>query len=74
MAEFFKQSALQCASSCEVVIVRQAGHFVHVEKQQAFLHKFLPFLKQTVWPDGKQTKIKYIQQQSAADAAAEERK
>jgi pimeloyl-ACP methyl ester carboxylesterase len=62
MSELFKQTALQCAGFCEVVIVREAGHFVHLEKSSAFMHKFGPFLQMTDVPDGKQTKIKYIQQ------------
>lgn len=69
LTEMFKQTALQCAGFCEVVIVREAGHFVHVEKPNAFMHKFGPFLQMTDVPDGKQTKIKYIQQTTTSPDA-----
>lgn len=62
LVDMFKQTAAQCASYCEIVVVRQAGHFVHLEKLNAFLHKLIPFLKMGPVADGKQVKIKYIQQ------------
>ena len=64
MVAMFKQTAAQCASLCEVVVVRECGHFVHLEKPNAFLHKLLPFLELTVVNDGKQVKIKYVQETS----------
>ena len=62
MVDLFKQTAAQCAGFCEVVVVREAGHFTHLEKPNAFCHKLLPFLKMDKVADGKQVKIKYVQE------------
>jgi pimeloyl-ACP methyl ester carboxylesterase len=62
MVEMFKQTAAQCAGCCEIVIVRDAGHFVHLEKPNAFMYKILPFLEMDKVSDGKQVKIKYVEQ------------
>jgi hypothetical protein len=45
--------------------VREAGHFVHLEKPNGFLHKLIPFLELGTVSDGKQVKIKYVQETSA---------
>ncbi len=65
MVDMFKQTAAQCAGFCEVVVVREAGHFVHLEKPNGFLHKLLPFLEMSAVADGKQVKIKYVQETGA---------
>jgi pimeloyl-ACP methyl ester carboxylesterase len=65
MVDMFKQTAAQCAGFCEVVVVREAGHFVHLEKPNGFLHKLIPFLEMGAVPEGKQVKIKYVQETAA---------
>ena len=69
MVEMFKQTAAQCAGFCEVVVVREAGHFVHLEKPNGWMHKLIPFLKMGPVPDGKQVKIKYVQETAASGTA-----
>ncbi len=65
MVDMFKQTATQCAGFCEVVVVREAGHFVHLEKPNGFLHKLIPFLEMGAVSEGKQVKIKYVQETAA---------
>lgn len=66
MVEMFKQTSKQCAGFCEIVVVREAGHFVHLERFNGFLHKIFPFLDlNPLHCDAKQVKVKFVQETSA---------